>query len=268
VADDAFAFVYPTETNRLVQAFSSDDLSAWEPIALPVEGTGSWQEITGPLSSPRRFYQALSHSRRTFHPAIWSNTFADGTIPHGMSLFSPPTSSWAATPGKLTLSLLSEQASPVVPGMVPRPGSYALAPGNWRNVDIQVTGKTLRNAATPGRDVIVIFGYVDETHYYYAHFSAISDGMVHTRIMKVNGPASRSAISVPAIVSPAPFQSLEAIQFRVTHGADGQIAAYCNNLTTPIMTAVDTTYPAGRVGFGSYDDPAEFTSITVTGDQQ
>jgi len=268
IEDDAFAFEYPTETNRLVQAFSSDDLSIWEPIALPVEGTGSWREITGPLAAPRRFYQALSHSRRAFHPATWSSTFAEGTVPSGMSLFSPPTSSWTVAPGKLALSLLSEQATPVVPGMVPRPGSYALAPGNWRNVDIRVSGRTLRTTSTPNRDVIIPFGYVDETHYYYAHFAAISDGAVHTVIMKVNGPTSRSAISVPVIVSPAPFQSLASTQFRVTHRPDGQIAAYCNNLTTPVMTAVDATYPAGRVGFGSFDDPAEFTSITVTGDQQ
>lgn len=268
VADDAFEFTYPTETNRLVQVFTSEDLATWEPLALPVEGTGSWREITGPLSDPRRFYQALSHSRRAFHPAAWSTGFSEDAVPFGMSLFNPSTSAWAATPGKLTLSLISEQAFPVIPGMSPRPGSYALAPGNWRNVDIRVTGRTLRTAGTPNRDIIIPFGYVDETHYYYAHFGAISDGVAHTQIVKINGANNRSSISMPVIVSPAPFQSLAATQFRVTHHADGQIAAYCNDLNVPIMTAVDTTFPAGRVGFGSFDDPAEFTSIIVTGDQQ
>jgi hypothetical protein len=109
---------------------------------------------------------------------------------------------------------------------------------------------------------------VDETHYYYAHFSASSDGSANTVIRKVNGPNGLSAISIPAVVSPAPFQSLALTELRVTHRADGQIAVYCGNLTTPIMTAIDTTFPAGRVGFGSFDDPAEFTAISVTGDQQ
>ena len=33
------------------------------------------------------------------------------------------------------------------------------------------------------------------------------------------------------------------------------------------MTANDTAYPVGRAGFGSFDDPAEFRRVTVSGEQ-
>ena len=169
---------------------------------------------------------------------------------------------------KVTLALTSAQPHPVVPGMIARPGSYALAPGDWRNSDIRLAARTLRTAATANRDVVIVFGYIDSTRYYYAHFSAVSDGTAHTVIMKVTGANSRSVIQTPLTVSPAPFTSLAATDFRVTHSAAGEIAIFAGNLETPFMTASDATFPAGRVGFGSFDDPAEFLEFSVTGEQR
>ncbi|MES2438048.1 MAG: PQQ-dependent sugar dehydrogenase [Verrucomicrobiota bacterium] len=259
---------YQATLNRAIQPFRSTDLQNWEPAAAAIEGDGNLWQLTEAIVPPRRFFKALEHSRRAFHPAIWSTTFAEGTTPAGVTLIRPTTSVWTPSAGKLTLTLTSEQAYPVIAGMTPRPGSYALVPGNWKNADIRMSARTLRTTATAIRDVVIPFGYIDETHFYYAHFSATSDGTAHTVIGKVSGNNTRTFINTPVTVSPAPFTSLATTGFRVTHSSSGAIAIYCGNLTTPFMTASDTSYPAGRVGFGAFDDPAEFTSFSVSGDQQ
>ncbi len=259
---------FATTLNRAIQPFRSTDLQNWEPAAAAAEGDGNVWQIQETIVPPRRFFKALEHSRRSFHPASWSTTFADGATPAGVTLFRPTTSVWTPSVGKLSLTLSAEQAYPVIAGMSPRPGSYALVPGNWKNIDVRISARTLRTAATTIRDVVIPFGYVDETHFYYAHFSATSDGTAHTVIGKINGNNTRTFINTPVTVSPAPFTSLASTNFRVTHSSNGTIAIYCGNLTTPFMTATDTSFPVGRVGFGSFDDPAEFTSFSVTGDQQ
>ncbi|MGL4398693.1 MAG: hypothetical protein ACRCXD_02385, partial [Luteolibacter sp.] len=256
---------HDTRSNRFYQFFESDDLQLWTPLADPVEGDANIASLQQGILHPRRFFLAAEYSRRGFHPASWT---ADFSQPGELTLVRPATSQWTPSPGKITLTLLAEQAFPVVAGMVPRPGSYALAPGDWRNADIRLTARTLRTVATLNRDIVIPFGYVDPTHFYYAHFSAVSDGTVHSVIMKVTGSTTRQVIHTPLIVSPAPFTSLGNVNFRVTHHATGAIAIYSGDLSTPIMTANDTTYPVGRVGFGSFDDPAEFFSFSVSGEQR
>jgi Glucose / Sorbosone dehydrogenase len=264
-AESQITLSHGTRSNRFYQFFESDDLQLWTPLAEPVEGDTNIASLQQAIIHPRRFFLAAEHSRRNFHPAAWT---ADFSQPGELTLVHPDTSQWTASPGKIALTLLAEQAFPVVAGMVPRPGSYALAPGDWRNVDIRLTARTLRTAATPHRDIVIPFGYVDPTHFYYAHFSAVSDGAVHSVIMKVTGSSTRQVIHTPLIVSPAPFTALGDANFRVTHHATGGIAIYSGDLSTPIMTANDTSYPVGRVGFGSFDDPAEFLSFSVSGEQR
>ena len=145
-----------------------------------------------------------------------------------------------------------------------RPGGYALVPGDWRNTTLTVEARTLRSSATANRDICLIFGYIDETHFYYAHVSSASDGTAHTVIMKVDG-AVRTTIHSPA-TPPAKLTS-NWHNLRVTHSATGQIAVFADNLASPFMTANDTAYPVGRAGFGSFDDPAEFRRVTVSGEQ-
>ncbi len=256
---------HTTRSNRFYQFFESADLQLWSPLSDPIEGDANIWSLQQGILHPHRFFLAAEHSRRGFHPASWT---ADFSRPDELTLIHPATSNWTPSPGKMTLTLFAEQAHPVVAGMVPRPGSYALAPGDWRNVDIRLTARTLRTVTTPNRDIVIPFGYVDPTHFYYAHFSAVSDGAVHSVIMKVTGSTTRQVNHTPLTVSPAPFTSLENVDFRVTHSANGAIAIYCGDLNTPVMTANDTTYPAGRVGFGSFDDPAEFLSFSVSGEQR
>jgi hypothetical protein len=249
---------HPTVANRSFQFFESADLRLWEPLGPAVQGDATWRQMTVPIAHPRRFFQAAEHSRRDFHDATWTTDFPGTTLPAGLSLLS--SSTWTKTTGLLTLNTTAAQ----VTGMVARPGGYALVPGDWRNTTLTVEARTLRSSATANRDICLIFGYIDETHFYYAHVSSASDGTAHTVIMKVDG-AVRTTIHSPA--TPPAKLSSNWHNLRVTHSATGQIAVFADNLATPFMTANDTAYPVGRAGFGSFDDPAEFRRVTVTGEQ-
>lgn len=250
---------HPTVANRAFQLFESGDLLGWQPLGPPVEGDANWREMTVPLVHPRRFFQAAELSRRDFHADSWTTDFAGTALPAGMDLLS--SSTWSRTNGLLTLSANSTQVS----GMVARPGGYALVPGDWRNSTLTVEARTLMTSSTTTRDVVLIFGYVDETRFYYAHVSSSSNGTTQTHITRVKGTTA-TPIQSPS-VPPAKLTS-NWHTLRVTHSANGAIAVFADNLSTPFMTANDTTFPVGRAGFGSYDDRAEFRRVTVAGERR
>ncbi|MFM7921760.1 MAG: hypothetical protein ACKPJJ_16180, partial [Planctomycetaceae bacterium] len=43
----------------------------------------------------------------------------------------------------------------------------------------------------------------------------------------------------------------------------GEINVWFDDLKTPVMTAVDTTFAQGRLGFGSFDDIGNFDDIRI-----
>ena len=246
----------PTRPNRALQFLTSEDLSNWSPTGDFVEGDGSDYTFEQPLDCPRRFFQAFEPSPLQFFDTAWSTGFPGPGLPRGLQL--SPGSTW--TPGVNILTLNTNTAQ--VPGMVRRPGAYALAPGEWRNLDLTVETRTLEPDTLPQRDVCLIFGYRDETHFYYVHLSSLSDGTFLNVILKVSG-STRSVIQTPAM--PLPSITSAWHEIRLTHAANGVIAVYLDDDPTPRMLANDTDYPSGRVGFGSFDDSAEFRLFDISG---
>jgi hypothetical protein len=249
---------YPTRHNRAFQLFESSDLRTWQPSGPIMEGDTSWAHLTVPINHSRRFFQGAELSRREFHPASWSTDFSGDSLPDGLFLLG--SAAWTHTDRLLTLNSTGTQ----VAGMVARPGGYALMPGDWRNTTLTVESRTLRSAGTTQRDIVLIFGYVDETHFYYAHVAGTSNGTTQNVIMKVNGTTATPLQSPasPPVKLTSNWQIL-----RVTHAATGAIAVYADNMTTPFMSANDTDFPVGKTGFGSYDDPAEFRAASVSGER-
>lgn len=148
---------------------------------------------------------------------------------------------------------------------VRRPGEYALLRGDgWRDVTIDARVKSLRPSTLKGRDVVVVFGWRDDTHFYYAHLSNDSNGTTHNVIMKVHGD-QRTALQSPA--RPEARLSDGWHNVRVEHRADGTIRVFHGDRTVPLMTAHDPDYPSGRVGLGTFDDTAEFDDVKVTGER-
>ncbi|WP_193211529.1 PQQ-dependent sugar dehydrogenase [Luteolibacter marinus] len=249
---------HPTSVNRAFQLFESADLKGWLPLGPSVEGDAKWRELTVPIAHERRFFQAAELSRRSYHASSWTTDFPGPDLPAGITLLA--SSAWSFEPGRLTLTATGLQVS----GMVERPSGYALLPGDWRNATLTVEARTLRPASTTQRDIVLIFGYVDETHFYYVPLSSSSDGITRNAIIKVDGDTA-TPIQSPAV--PPPVLGSDWQTLRVVHNANGSISVHVDNLATPVMTATDTAFPAGRLGIGSCDDPAEFRRVTISGDK-
>ena len=141
---------------------------------------------------------------------------------------------------------------------VRRPGEYALVKDARVVSEFTLVATTLMPDEIVNRDVCLIFGYQDDTHFYYAHVSSNSDNRFHNIIMRVDGD-SRTRINVEK--SPEARLSKEWKTIRIRHGKDGTIQVFVDDMETPNMTAQDTTYPIGQIGFGSFDDRAAFATL-------
>ena len=115
------------------------------------------------------------------------------------------------------------------------------------------------------RDMCIFFGHQDPTHFYYVHFSAVSDEL-HNIIGLVNGKDRVKINHEAPGHSLARMNDLRFHDFKVTCNAEtGKIMVYLDNLTNPILTATDRTLGHGFVGLGSFDDTGSFDDIKLWG---
>jgi hypothetical protein len=122
-------------------------------------------------------------------------------------------------------------------------------------------------ASVNNRDVIVVFGWQSDTQYYYAHLSQDNTIYAHNGIFKVDGK-DRERIDDQwdgTVGAPPAVTDEEWHDVRVVRCADsGDVAVYVDGLGTPLLTANDTTFAEGRVGFGSFDNTGRLRDLTVT----
>ncbi len=153
------------------------------------------------------------------------------------------------------------------PGKIPkkpvrRPSSIRLLPRKAVGaVTLDLEAKTLA-PETKGADVILVFGYQDPTHFYYAHISNDADGKVHSVIMKVDGEkGTRNTIHSETEIEPALKDGWQ--HLRLVRTEDGTTSVYVDDMETPHLTTKDTTWLRGQVGFGSFNDPAAFRNLRM-----
>jgi hypothetical protein len=155
----------------------------------------------------------------------------------------------------LILHTAGEQRSPVR-----RPAAFALLKSDAPIGQFTVEAVTLEPEATINRDICLIFGYQDDTHFYYAHISSNSDNKFHNIIMRVDGD-SRTRINLET--DPEARLSNGWKTLKLQHAESGTIRVFVDDLTAPLMTANDQTYPLGQIGFGAFDDRAAFATLSV-----
>lgn len=153
----------------------------------------------------------------------------------------------------LILDVLGEQRPPVR-----RPGEFALVKDAGEVSDFSVVAASLMPDEIVNRDVCLIFGYMDDTHFYYAHISSNLDNKVHNVIMRVNGD-SRERINLET--GPEARLSNEWKKIRIEHLETGEIKVFVGDMEVPNMTAQDETYPPGQIGFGTFDDRVAFSTL-------
>ncbi|UED85439.1 PQQ-dependent sugar dehydrogenase [Streptomyces profundus] len=119
------------------------------------------------------------------------------------------------------------------------------------------------------RDVVLIYNYHSPTRFSYVHLSQDNTIYPHNGIFVVDD-ADRLRLDdqwngvdegAPPAIDDDAWHDI-----RVDFCADtGRTAVYVDNAEEPLMTATDTTFTSGRLGFGSFDNHGRARDITVTG---
>jgi len=112
------------------------------------------------------------------------------------------------------------------------------------------------------RDLCLFFGHVDASHFYYVHLASKADDHANS-IFLVNG-APRVSIAETRTDGTKWDDAYHTVKV-VRDVASGKIAVYMDDMSTPVMRATDTTFGAGRVGVGSFDDVGRFDDFQVIG---
>jgi hypothetical protein len=163
-------------------------------------------------------------------------------------------------------AMVYELTAPGEPGPVRAPTSWSVLDG-YDVTSFEFSGRLQcdTDPANNKRDMCVFFGFQDPTHFYYVHFAGSSDD-VHNIIGLVNG-ADRVKIN-PEPAGRSVFRMTDKAWhvFKIVRDAPtGEIRAYLDDLTTPILTARDLTFGRGLVGVGSFDDTGRFDNLELRG---
>jgi glucose/arabinose dehydrogenase len=217
----------------------------------------------------------LSKANGTIWRITGARRFADcaagGTTVSGVA----GATNWApVTPGRWRFEggevILAEAGTPRTGPR--RPFEYAVltAGPELGSVHIEAEVRIDTPVEVTGRDVIVVFGYQSDTRFYYVHLSTDNTIYPHNGIFVVNDAdrrriddqwnANRSRGAVPAIAD-GRWHHVRVVRCAET----GYIAVYVDRSKTPLMTAVDTTFASGRVGFGSFDDVGRLRGLSISG---
>ena len=148
-----------------------------------------------------------------------------------------------------------------------KPTSYSiLTPFTVGSFELEVKARCLEDTLTDGRDLCLFYGFWDDLHFYYSHFSN-SSGDYHNIIGIVNN-ADRLPITneLPG-TSIARLNDYNWHTLKIIRNVEsGIIEAYIDSLETPILTAMDTTFRYGKIGIGSFDDFGDFAEVKLYGE--
>ncbi|MGD9645896.1 MAG: hypothetical protein AB7U73_09295 [Pirellulales bacterium] len=112
------------------------------------------------------------------------------------------------------------------------------------------------------RDLCLFFGYQGPSRFYYLHLGKKTDD--HANQIFIVNDAPRTKISTETTPGTPWDDRWHEVQI-VRSAGDGQIDVFFDDLSKPIMRAVDKTFRWGRVGVGSFDDTGEFADVRLHG---
>jgi hypothetical protein len=114
------------------------------------------------------------------------------------------------------------------------------------------------------RDLCLFFGKQDASHFYYVHLATKADPHANS-IFLVNG-APRVSIAEER-TDGTDWGSAEVYHtVRIERDTrTGSIKVYYDDMSTPVMTATDTTFTTGAIGLGSFDDTGCMDDVRIWG---
>lgn len=129
--------------------------------------------------------------------------------------------------------------------------------------DFELTVSVRSTEADYGhRDACLVFGFVDAKHFYYVHLGKKTDPHCN-QVFIVNG-ADRTKIT-ETTTEGTPWDDQWRRVKVLRDAKSGAIEIYFDDFEQPVMTATDTTFPAGKVGLGSFDDTADWDDFALRG---
>ena len=112
------------------------------------------------------------------------------------------------------------------------------------------------------RDACLFFGYQNPSQFYYVHLGKVTDP--HANQIFIVNKAARTKISLTTTKGTPWDDNWHNV--RVTRDIkSGEIKVYFDDMTTPVMTAVDKTFGWGQIGVGSFDDTADWDDLKLLG---
>jgi len=136
-----------------------------------------------------------------------------------------------------------------------RPGEYSLIKGaTYTDFTLKATVRSTEDLTVNDRaDYVVLFGFKDPSNYYYAMFTS---GPTGCKLVKIaNGSdtvlAQQTAVTIPD--NGWHQVTVERIGANIKVGFDGKT----------ILTAADSTFGAGRLGIGGFNDASLWDDIVV-----
>ena len=154
------------------------------------------------------------------------------------------------------------ESGPVPATPVRRPANLLLLPSPaTRNFILELDVKTPR-MDIKGVDICLFLDVRDHRNYTYVHLSNDSDGRVHQVIMRVWGD-QKARSTIHREKKPPASLTGEWQTVRLVRKADGGVSVYVDNSPDPVLTATLPADASGRVGIGSFNDPALFDRVRL-----
>ncbi|MDA0283120.1 MAG: hypothetical protein O3B13_23690 [Planctomycetota bacterium] len=114
------------------------------------------------------------------------------------------------------------------------------------------------------RDLCLFFGFQDPLHHYYVHFGKKADD--HANQIFIVNDAPRTKISTKTTTGTN--WDDEWHHARIVRDVEsGRIEVFFDDMTAPVMTATDKSFPWGQVGIGSFDDTGRFDDVYLFGNR-
>lgn len=111
------------------------------------------------------------------------------------------------------------------------------------------------------RDMVFVYGYQSPSQFYYTHIATAADDHAHNCFIVNNAPRTKFAQFTTKGVD---WGMNVWRKVRIERKAsDGTVRVFFENMKEPVMSAKDTTFGPGEIGFGSFDDTGKITNIRV-----
>ncbi len=131
--------------------------------------------------------------------------------------------------------------------------------------EFELTAKIQNTNVDAGahRDLCFFWGYQDPAHFYYVHLGAKPDP--HSSQIFIVNDAPRTMIT--SNESPGIPWGDGWHEVKITRNSgSGRVEVFFDDMSSPVLTAEDTTFRWGRVGVGTFDDHGNFDDIKLFGE--